>query len=196
MSSSKSNRKQSSDSDGGGTWGRGRKGKKKSKEGGGVGGLTSLLGALHEETNRSNIFSEELDMGMMETYSQSARPPSSTGSVESGTTTPSNTEEINHVFIGGDSDVSNNNKMAMAVSARESTIQQNGISRSENIPDLNNNSDVDRVSNNTVQKDEEGFVNGQMRSNPDNDGNKNKTRQLVKVSLQSKNLFSGKEYIF
>ncbi|XP_066913171.1 uncharacterized protein [Clytia hemisphaerica] len=178
----------------------GRKSKKKEKEsGGGMGGLSSLLGALHEEnTSRpTSIFSETFDLGMLETYSQSARPSPSPSpspfpnSSDSGTSTPSglstpsrastpSSESKQLTFVYTNNDVNNNKQ-------KEDRLENGKASNGY----LNNNHIGEAKIKGTI-------ISVESTSTPLKDEPKKKPRQLAKVSIKSKSKshLSGKEYTF
>ena len=161
-----------------------------------MGGLSSLLGALHEENTRrpSSIFSETFDLGMLETYSQSARPSPSpspspfTNGSDSGTSTPSGLSTPSRTSTPSSEKkqltfVYTNNE----VNKQKEDRLQNGSTSNE---DINNNHVGEEQTKETII-----FVES---TTPSKDEPKKKPRQLAKVSLKNKpkNYLSGKEYTF
>lgn len=192
---------------------------KKNKDGGGLagmGGLTSLLGALHEEPStrpQSNIFTDNLDQEMREAYTQpTTARSSSTGSESAGSTpslTPNSTAAEAPVFNlpngsngdGGDDENNGGTKYSLISEiAEEYERVHNGGSLSNG--DTNNNILEGATSNN---KELNGNLYGNSLSSqqseeevPVNENKTKKPRKLIKVSLmktsKGKNFLSGKEY--
>ena len=192
---------------------------KKSKDGGGLagmGGLTSLLGALHEEPStrpQSNIFTDNLDQEMMEAYTQPMTSRSaSTGSESAESTaslTPNSTMTEAPVFNllngndghGGDENNSGTKYSLIHEIAKEYERVHNG---SLSNGDINNNIlEASSSDDKELNGDSHRSSLSSQQSEGEVPGNENKTkkpRKLIKVSLmktsKGKSFLSGKEYTF
>lgn len=190
---------------------------KKSKDGGGLasmGGLTSLLGALHEEPSsrpQSNIFTDNLDQDMMEAYTQ---PPTmrsaSTGSESAGSTaslTPNAITEAPVFNLPNANDRDSENvggtkySLIHEIAKEYERVHNGGLSNG----DMNNN--ILEATTPRSSSDNKELINGDIHrssvSSLQSEGeiNENKTkkpRKLIKVTLtktsKGKNFLSGKEY--
>lgn len=159
------------------------KGGRKSKKPKDVVGLSGLLGALHEESKpRSNMF----DLGMMESYTPPARLSSSSSSNSGLAFNDENDTDNMSSTATTPSDENEYFATLLSKSESENSIKDDSSCNSNGhvAKDMNNNKNEEFLEEDNVKD-----LTGEKMK-------KNKSRQLVKVSLKTrtKKFLSGKEY--